>query len=648
MADNYNSRIIGDEAAEAVHPKTVPDGAVWFEREDITDADRPYVASLMNDSMALWSQDADPQLLSEGWYAVYDWQLTFAGATGSCSAAGDESARLLADQAASAAKDTAMPVSKAGHSLTAYAVPLHKRSDDRIFGFFVYVTPEGTEAGSLYANLCARHFRSCFYRRFEQVYVKDLLIQQERTERELGRRDGLFLAVKRLYDQIDVTSVLTEMLYSLEQLYPDSAVHLYLSQDHLNGDPRVKPLVFKNTSHDIVAKAFLEGRPVNERERSGKIRLAMPMTGKQAAYGVLCITMDEELWDEADLPAFTLLADTAGSAFENAKLYEQSNLLINELRLINELTKRLNQSLRLKEIFQFVTKELLGVFNADHCCVLQLNREKNQFIVMSSNIPDMSSEQFSPEYGFCGIVYRTKEPLIISDYWNTRIVTSKLMDNTGSRSLIASPIIVDGAVAGVILVTHKTANFFSYDNYKLLQVMSTHIGLAITNASLHAEVRRMVITDNLTGLHARHYLNEQIQSRQRKDPLGALILVDIDHFKRINDTFGHQVGDRILVQVSGIIRSSIRNGDIAARWGGEELAVYLPGIKADQAYRIAERIRSQVEKETDPVVTVSCGVSEWTYENDKISVESLFYRADMALYEAKHRGRNCIFVGQTG
>ncbi|MGO4372159.1 diguanylate cyclase [Paenibacillus sp. MCAF20] len=182
---------------------------------------------------------------------------------------------------------------------------------------------------------------------------------------------------------------------------------------------------------------------------------------------------------------------------------------------------------------------------------------------MSSNFPALASEHFSPEYGFCGMVYRTREPLIISDYWHTRVVTSKLMDNTGSRSLIAAPIMVDGEVVGVILVTHKVPNFFSYDNYKLLQVMSTHIGLAVTNASLHAEVRRMVITDNLTGLHARHYLNEQIQNRQRKDPFGALILVDIDYFKKVNDTFGHQVGDQILIQVSNIINASIRQGDIA-------------------------------------------------------------------------------------
>ncbi|WP_156281604.1 sensor domain-containing diguanylate cyclase [Paenibacillus sp. NEAU-GSW1] len=645
MADFRNKSQLKDESAAAAHLADKSNELIWFENEDMTNADGPYLSPLLLDSFVLWQNELDKQSFANGWFALYDLSLNFIVSSDHLHMEQHADVRAISDHLAAAVEKSGRAEAYSYGSLYGNALPVMKRSEERPFCVFIYIAAEEAQ-GQTIAQLCSHHFRSCFYKRFEQLFIKDMISQQQQIEKELVRRDALFQAAKRLYDQIDVSSVLSEMLASLEKLYPTSEVHLYLTQDHLNGDPRVKPLVFKNTAHDLVAKAFLEGRPVNEQDRNGMMRIAMPMTGKQAAYGVLCIKMGSERWDASDLPAFLLLADTAGSAFENAKLYEQSNLLINELRLINELAKRLNQSLRLKEIFQFVTMELLNIFEADHCCVLQLNKEKNQFIVMSSNIPTMSSEHFSPEYGFCGIVHRTKEPLIISDYWNTRVVTSKLMDNTGSRSLIASPILVDGEVAGVILVTHKSPNFFSYDNYKLLQVMSTHIGLAIKNASLHAEVRRMVITDNLTGLHARHYLNEQIQNRQRKDPLGALILVDIDHFKRINDTFGHQVGDRILVQVSNIIRAAIRQGDIAARWGGEELAVYLPGIQAEQAYRIAERIRSHVEKETDPVVTVSCGVSEWTFENEKISVESLFYRADMALYEAKHNGRNRIFVGQ--
>ncbi|MHA7963673.1 diguanylate cyclase domain-containing protein [Paenibacillus sp. CAU 1782] len=619
---------------------------IWITNEDIHDADEPYLPSLLEESFLQWRSENDelPAFVS-GLYRLYSKSLQCHGAAGRAelaSSAGLDASVNGALQAALLSDEISII---AAGDMHACAIPVRRRSNNGVFALLVYAAPadESLPMGELQA--CARHYRSLFYRSFEHLYVKEILEQQQRSDREASRRDALFLTAKKLYDQIDATTVLSEMLQSLEALYPESQVNLFLSQDYVEGDPRVKPLVFRNTAHDIVAKAFLDGKPAREHDRHGNMRLAVSLTGKQAAYGVLCISMEAQKWDETNLPAFLLLADTAGSAFENAKLYEQSNLLINELRLINEMTKRLNQSLRLKEIFQFATAELLTIFEADYCCVLQLDRSNGIFEVKASNIPALSSEAFSTEYGFCGIIYRTKEPLIISDYWNTRVVTSRLMDNTGSRSLIATPIFVEGEVVGVIFVANKIPNFFSYENYKLLQVMSTHIGLAVTNASLHAEVRRMVITDNLTGLHARHYLDEQIQNRQHKDTFGSLILVDIDYFKQVNDTFGHQVGDQILIKVSEIIQSVIRQGDIAARWGGEELAVYLPDVRKEQAQLIAERIRQRVLDETEPSVTVSCGVSEWAMDHEKISVESLFYRADMALYDAKNRGRNCIMVG---
>lgn len=528
---------------------------------------------------------------------------------------------------------------------SAIEIPITRRSDDtQLLGLLRLNKQDTSEELIALLHAAALNIKQIFYHRYDLDQAAQLLMQHQRRTRDENNRDILFLVAKRLHDQNDVSSVLQVLLEDFAHLYPHAEFQLYLSQDHVNVDPRVKPLLLRHAMEDMNAKAFLTGQPNQMEDEQGKIKLAVPMCGKQAVYGVLSIGMQSERWDESDLDELIMLADTAGSAFENAKLFEQSNLLISELQLINELTKRLNQSLRLSEVFEFAVSELLSIFKADYCNILQLNND-DKFQVVASNLPHDANESYSTRYGFCGMVYSTKEPLIIADYWSTRIVDSKLMDATGSRSLIAAPLMAGQDVVGVIMVSHQNANYFSYENYKLLQVLSTHIGLAISNASLHAEVRRMVITDNLTGLYARHYLNENIQSKQRKDPCGSLVLVDIDHFKKVNDTYGHLHGDSILVTVSEVIRACIRDSDIAARWGGEELAVYLPKIRTAQAYRIAERIRSMVELHTTPVVTVSCGLSEWTFEDEKISVESLFNKADMALYEAKKKGRNCIVIG---
>jgi len=615
----------------------------WYQEADVNEYDAPYLEPLLTEAFEQLAADYE-----DGEEAPAGAILLFDPAGRELAGRGELPAGLdarLADCIRRAAATGVAAETSAEGGMTR-ALPIRTRKTDKLLAVLAFHVPASAEAQSCRAFMraCALHYRVRFYAAFERHLLRHIIAEHRLYDKESARKDALFQATKRLHDQIDVPSVLKETILCLETLYPDSEVDLFLSQDYATVDARVKPLIFKQAVNDICARAFLEGTPVKEYGEAA-FKLAVPLSGKQAVYGVLLLTTTADQWDDADLPAITMLAGTAGSAFENAKLYEQSNLLIGELQVINELTKRLNQSLRLKEIFQFATTELLQVFQAEFCCVLQLNKETNDFVVMSSNIAALIGEQFSSAYGFCGIVYKSKEPIIISDYKDTNEVESKLMEMTASRSLIASPIMVGGEVGGVILVTHRSANYFSYDNYKLLQVLATHIGLAITNASLHAEVRRMVITDNLTGLHARHYLNEQIQLRQRKDPCGSLILVDIDFFKRVNDTYGHQIGDRILMQVSSVIKTCIRDSDIAARWGGEELAVYLPKVKTEQAYRIADRIRSRVESETNPGVTASCGVSEWNFEDEKISPESLFYRADMALYEAKNNGRNRVFIG---
>lgn len=495
----------------------------------------------------------------------------------------------------------------------------------------------------------ALSFQSSVQSKEERYKYDQLLMQYQQREIEFKKHDILFEASKKLHAKIDVHSVLTEVIDCMQSVYPNMHVDLLLSQDNDSTNLAVKPLIFQSTEDDIRTRAFMEGKVIFEPSSDGNGpsagNLAAPLSGKQGVYGVLFMQSKYDLIDTSDLQFISLLADSAGSAFENAKLYEQSNVMINELRLINEITKQLNQSLRLNEIFNSASTEILSIFGADYCCILQSDKDHEKLIVQATNLPAMFHETFILEHGFSGLIYTTKEPIIISDYWSNDKVESRLMQMSNSRSLIGSPILVNGQVEGVILVVHSKPNFFSYDNYKLLQVLSGHIGLAMTNASLHAEVKRMVITDNLTGLYVRHYLDEQANLMQKKDFCGSLIVVDIDYFKRVNDTYGHQVGDKILIQVSQIIKSSIRDSDIAARWGGEELAIYLPQVAKDQTVRIAERIRLRVYQETNPQVTVSCGVSDWNWEEDKISVESLFYRADMALYQAKNNGRNQIQIG---
>ncbi len=127
------------------------------------------------------------------------------------------------------------------------------------------------------------------------------------------------------------------------------------------------------------------------------------------------------------------------------------------------------------------------------------------------------------------------------------------------------------------------------------------------------------------------------------DAVGTFLLVDLDNFKAINDTYGHQVGDEVLKQVAVIIRENIREFDIGARWGGEELAIYLPRVDLSTGISVADRLVQKVELSTKPKITISCGVGHWK-KGHADSPITLFKRADEALYHAKGTGKNKVCV----
>jgi diguanylate cyclase (GGDEF)-like protein len=159
-------------------------------------------------------------------------------------------------------------------------------------------------------------------------------------------------------------------------------------------------------------------------------------------------------------------------------------------------------------------------------------------------------------------------------------------------------------------------------------------------------LHRLSITDELTGLYNSRHLYQELQREiartRRYGHALSLIVLDLDHFKRVNDTQGHQAGDQVLREVGACIRRAIRQSDTAYRHGGEEFAVILPETAANAGLALAERLRQATERDVNhndtPVrVTVSLGVAEWS--NDE-NAQSLLYRADTAMYAAKHAGRN--------
>lgn len=196
-----------------------------------------------------------------------------------------------------------------------------------------------------------------------------------------------------------------------------------------------------------------------------------------------------------------------------------------------------------------------------------------------------------------------------------------------------------------------------FNEKELLARVRVHYRLKVLQDELreaNLRLESLAVTDGLTGLFNRRYfdsllINEMQRTLRYKTPL-SVVLLDLDHFKQVNDTYGHPMGDEVLRNVSRIVAASVRATDSVARYGGEEIAVVLTQTDAEGAAEVAERLRVQIAEcahthEGDTIhKTASLGIASFSGSGDPISPEALLNRADRALYRAKHAGRNQVVI----
>ncbi len=243
-------------------------------------------------------------------------------------------------------------------------------------------------------------------------------------------------------------------------------------------------------------------------------------------------------------------------------------------------------------------------------------------------------------------VFRTGSPVLIADVsQDERYSGYPEVAELALKSILCIPLRYKDETKGVCYLDNSlTANLFTGDDQDFLRIIMTQAAISIENVRLY----ELGITDGLTKLvthlHFQNILQKEINKSVRFKRDLSLIMIDIDHFKSINDTYGHQAGDKMLKMLSGIVKGNIRNIDTAARYGGDEIAVVLPEIGLNEAEQIAERIRgiiaaSEFEYEGNVLqVTISLGSAVFPFQ--AYDRESLIKAADEALYQSKEQGRN--------
>ena len=249
--------------------------------------------------------------------------------------------------------------------------------------------------------------------------------------------------------------------------------------------------------------------------------------------------------------------------------------------------------------------------------------------------------------GVAGRVARSGEPV------RGRVGAGDLVPAPGeplAETLLAVPLRSSTTVIGVLtLYDRADGELFDEADLSTLRTFTSQATVAVDNVVLHEEARRLSITDGLTGLWNYRYFTitiaKEIERAARFGRPLALLMMDLDHFKLVNDVYGHQRGDAVLVELAGRIRAQVRDVDTLARYGGEEFVVILPETDEEGAVQAAERIRSAVRRrpfaepgETPLDVTVSVGVAVFPLHGSSSS--ALLRRADEALYTAKRAGRD--------
>lgn len=369
--------------------------------------------------------------------------------------------------------------------------------------------------------------------------------------------------------------------------------------------------------------------------------------------------------------------------------YNIQNIEPDRLSILLKVGMRLAAERNLDRLLDMIIEETTAVMNAERSSLFLIDGDKGEMWAKIAQGVDVVEIRFPVGVGIAGTVGKTGEIINIPDAYADPRFNPEFDKKTGyrTRSILCVPLQnIVGEVIGAIQVLNKKAGRFGKDDEALLTALAAQASVAIDNADLYKklnelnlsleskvkertselvranerlsalnrELAEISITDSLTQVFNRQYFMDRIkQEVKRSYRYGthvSLLMLDIDYFKKVNDTYGHQAGDSVLAGVAGLIKDGLRDTDLFARYGGEEFCLLAMAMDQAGAELLAERLRKKVESaEFVPggnklKVTVSIGVSAWVPEI-KENFEELVRRADSALYSAKQQGRNRICSG---
>ncbi|MDB4980420.1 MAG: diguanylate cyclase [Myxococcales bacterium] len=382
--------------------------------------------------------------------------------------------------------------------------------------------------------------------------------------------------------------------------------------------------------------------------------VGVPVVDGRTARGVLVgDRADGRRFEEADVAIMANAAAQVVRVVQSERVFQAVERSKNEHERFYRASAELNRALTLDEVYDAAIAAARSVCEFELAVIATYDARKGSHTIrkaVGEGADKLEGTTHRDPSSITSMVVKNKLGLPAGGDWRERDVPvfSHPMRIRDFESLFVFPLLVKDEVVGTFTVAAKRAGAFPNDRREMLGVIANQVAISLQNGRMYQALEEQATTDGLTGLVNHRTFQERFsamlgRAERHKFPV-SIILTDIDHFKKVNDTYGHPTGDEVLRRVAAILKASARKIDIGARYGGEEFAIVLESTDREGARQLAERIRieigaQQFQSSKGPFSsTLSLGIA--TYPEDGREKADLIAHADQCLYAAKHGGRN--------
>ncbi len=389
---------------------------------------------------------------------------------------------------------------------------------------------------------------------------------------------------------------------------------------------------------------------------SSESEIVLPLIANEKKLGALVFSFDTyHKFSTEEISICEQAANLIALAFEKFLAMEQAQRRAFTSETLRKASVVVTETLETDEVINRILEQLKEVISHDSASIQLL--DGNELVIVGcsgfTEPENVNGMRFPiPGDNPNSIVIQTGSSQIFNDL-GTQFSSFSGPEHDRFRSWLGVPLIVQDKIIGLLSIDSSELNDFTEEDAALALAFANQVSVALENTRLFSEAQTQAITDSLTGIYNRRGLFqvgdfEITRARRIGRPFSTLLL-DIDHFKRVNDHYGHALGDQALRILAERCRMGSRNVDIVGRYGGEEFVLLLTETHLEAAYMVAERLRRSImdtpfQTDAGPLrVTISIGVAEAS--NDE-TLKELIQRADIALYEAKNQGRNCVVISE--